>query len=107
MEVGIESYRGKLRQDCLGVSGYISTGLADTPENRKKPQKQAWEIEEDIAARTYTKDKYVSSVKHAKVVITDIGVLWGMYCEYIEPQIEKTTYLYEYINRIGKHIPSL
>ncbi|GET43095.1 Arm DNA-binding domain-containing protein [Microseira wollei] len=51
--VGIETHHGWLRLRLprtvtTGSSRYFSLGLQDTPDNRKKAQVIAWDIETDI-----------------------------------------------------------
>ncbi|BCL34593.1 hypothetical protein NSMS1_10400 [Nostoc sp. MS1] len=115
-EIGIENKQGKLRLRLprLIVDGslrYIYTGLADTPENRKKAQIVAWQLEEDI--RTGQLDPTLESYKQQfrpKITVVkkvDLLELWASYCEYKRPQLAPTTYQRDYIRKYAHHIRQL
>lgn len=92
--VGIESFRGKLRlrlpRTIAAKKRYISTGLQDTPENWKKAQRIAWDIEKDIDDRSLdlTVAKYkphnhltvIEAIKPKRALSLD--ELWKKYLEY-------------------------
>lgn len=93
--VGVESFQGKLRlrlPRTLGVKKrYISTGLDDTPKNRKMAYVVASEIEEDIEKEEvdFTWDKYRTHFQQPKLTaITSLqpqmklDELWDKYVEY-------------------------
>lgn len=51
--IGIETFQGRLRlrlPRSVTSKRYITLGLDDTPENRKKAQLKAWEIEADLSS---------------------------------------------------------
>jgi integrase len=103
--VGIEEFRNKLRLRLpRGISGsknrYISTGLQATPENWKKAQVKAWEIEQDISNGHFdsTLAKYklkshltlIKSVDKPQDILT-LYELWECYTDYKSKLIESTT----------------
>ncbi|MBW4453063.1 MAG: DUF3596 domain-containing protein [Nostoc indistinguendum CM1-VF10] len=87
-EVGIENKAEKLRLRlpraiAVGSSSYISTGLGATPENLKKAQVVAWQIEEDIKTGQLdpTLERYKQQFRPKTVVVTqkqtpDLLKLW-------------------------------
>lgn len=105
--VGLESKAGMLRLRLprsvnAGKQKYISLGLKDNPENRRKAMLRALEIERDIAAGIpITLDKKPD-------ICYDIRELWDRYLEFKKPQIEVTTYLRKYlkISRIVSKLPT-
>lgn len=119
--VGVERFRGKLRlrlprQIFGGKQKYISTGLEDTPENWKRIQSKAWQIEEDIATGGFdpSLEKYrpaayltllplLEKVAVASIALND---LWDKYTEYKSTQVEQTT-LYLNFRRVASHINKL
>jgi integrase len=115
--VGIENKQGKLRLRLprLIVDGslrYIYTGLTDTPDNRKKAQIVAWQLEEDI--RTGQLDPTLENYKQQfrpKIRVNtcslDLLELWTSYCEYKRPQLAETTYHRDYIRKYAHHIQGL
>ncbi|KOP22614.1 hypothetical protein AMR41_30700 [Hapalosiphon sp. MRB220] len=118
--VGVETKAGKLRLRlprtiAIDSSRYISTGLDDTPDNLKKVQRLAWEIEEDIQAGLFdvSLEKYKCLInrsnKPSGVIPTQIDLLtlWEKYCEYMKPQLAVTTYQKDYRGKYLNHIKSL
>lgn len=115
--VGVEEKAGKLRLRLpntvvQGSSRYISTRLDDTPENFKRVQRLAWDIEEDIKAGNfdptlgrYKPQSHLTVVKATKTL--DLSALWDLYSEYRKPQIAETTYRKEYVNKYRNHIAKL
>ncbi|GBE90849.1 Arm DNA-binding domain-containing protein [Nostoc cycadae] len=116
-EIGLENKQGKLRLRLPRVIAdgslrYIYTGLPDTPENRKKAQVIAWQIEEDI--RTGQLDPTLESYKQEfkpKTTVNkrepDLLELWVRFAEYKRPQLAVTTYEKDYIRKIPNHIKQL
>ncbi|GET42482.1 tyrosine-type recombinase/integrase [Microseira wollei] len=119
--VGIEAFRGKLRlrlpgEIFAGKQKYVSTGLEDTPENHKRAQTKAWQIEQDIITGNFdwTLEKYrpqshlslVKSVNEPQKALT-LAELWDGYCEYRKPQVAETTFRKEYAfyGKVIKGIP--
>ena len=120
--VGVEKFRGKLRlrlprQIFAGKQKYISTGLADTPENWKRTQSKAWQIEEDIATGSFdsTLEKY-SPTAHLTLVsplnkvvspeTMQLNDLWDKYTQYKSTQVEETTLRLNF-KRVASHINKL
>lgn len=118
--VGIEEFRGKLRlrlprQIFGGKQKYVSTGLEDTPENRKRANTKAWAIEEDIITGNFdpTLEKYrpkthlslIKSIDDLEKAST-LPELWNGYCDFRKPQVAETTFRKEY-TFYGKIINSL
>ncbi|AUT00352.1 site-specific integrase [Nostoc sp. CENA543] len=116
--VGIETKQGKLRLRlprtiCNVNCRYISTGLDDTPDNRRKVQVTAWQIEEDI--QNGKLDPTLSRYKfnQPSVIITrikdepDLQQLWAAYCEYRQPLVAYTTYKQKYLTHYANHIQRL
>lgn len=116
--VGIEVKQGKLRlrlpRTIADVNArYISTGLDDTPENRRKVQVKAWQIEEDIQNGkldpTLTRYKF----NHPSIIVKrttdepDLRQLWSAYCEYRKPLVAVTTYRNQYLVYYTNHISRL
>ena len=116
--VGIESFRGKIRlrlpRSIETKNRYISTGWQDTPENSKKAQKIAWQIEDDISRGTF--DSTLASYKpqhHLTVVqaiksqpALSLSELWEQYTEYRKPLIAETTLKIQYA-AVRNHIAKL
>ncbi|RCJ24301.1 hypothetical protein A6770_28450 [Nostoc minutum NIES-26] len=118
--VGVESRQGKLRlrlpRTIAEVNArYISTGLDDTPENQRKAQVIAWQIEEDIQAEQLdvTLEKYRHHQQASTVLVVkpkplpDLRELWQAYCEYREPLVSVTTFKQKYIGYFASHINKL
>ncbi len=119
--VGVEKFRGKLRlrlprQIFGGKQKYISTGLADTPENWKRTQSKAWQIEEDITTGNFDSslEKY-RPASHLtllplseEVSVTSIALndLWDKYTAYKSTQVEETTLRLNF-KRVASHINKL
>ncbi|MEH2440502.1 tyrosine-type recombinase/integrase [Nostoc sp.] len=121
--VGIETKGSKLRlrlpRTVAEVNArYISTGLDNTPENRRLAQVKAWEIEADIQHgrldTTLEKYRFVNNLS-SSVVITrasttthhDLRQLWLTYSEYRRPTVAITTYKQKYCGYFAKHISRL
>jgi integrase len=102
--VGVEVFRNKLRLRLPRTivkegSRYISTGLENLPENFKKAQITAWEIESDISNGIFdaTLQKYQPQ-KHLAVVLPikpktalKLDELWEQFTDYKAQLIEQTT----------------
>lgn len=118
--VGVEKFRGKLRlrlprQIFGGKQKYISTGLEDTPENWKRTQSKAWQIEEDIATghfdpslERYRIASYLSLSPLADKVAAPVALddLWDKYTAYKSTQVEETTLQLNF-KRVASHINKL
>jgi integrase len=116
--VGIESFRGKLRlrlpRAIDAYSRYISTGLQDTPENRKKVQVKAWEIEEDIATghldlslEKYKIQNHLTVVQAIKPKpALSLAQLWELYVEYKAKNVSTSTLKNTY-KAVASHIQKL
>lgn len=114
--VGIDVRQGKLRLRlpraiAKDASRYISTRLDDTPENLKKVQVVAWQIEEDLRTGHFdsTLEKYTSVFRPKLTVIKpakepEIGHLWEMYCQHRKSQVAATTFEKEYLRKFPNHI---
>ncbi len=102
--VGIEVFRNKLRLRLPRTlvkegSRYISTGLENFPENFKKAQITAWEIESDISngnfdttLQKYQPQKYLAVVLPIKPKTPlKLDELWGKFTDYKAQLIEQTT----------------
>lgn len=120
--VGIENKGGKLRLRLSrayhpeGKQVYISTRLPDTPDNRKKAQVKAWEIEEDLARgdfdlslARYTFQPKISLVSRNGSPVEAIKLidLWDSFCQYKRPQLEESTFIKEYQGDYRKRIETL
>ncbi len=119
--VAFEDKQGKWRlrlprEIAQGAARYISTKLESTPDNLKKAQRVAWEIEEDIATGNFDvtlqryQDRFKSKVTVLKVVpikSLELGQLWAKYCEYRKPLVAPTTYIKEYERKYTHHIEAL
>lgn len=95
---------------------YISTGLDDTPENRRRVQRTAWEIEEDIQHNRLdpTLSRYAFNKVSSNVVVTKatkdvptLTELWQAYCEHRKPLVSITTYRQKYCSYFANHINKL
>ncbi len=85
-----------------GKRHYISTGLADTPANKKLAEFRASEIEKDILSERFdeTLQKYKPKSALSTVTpVTPIGKpkpkldeLWNRYSEFKKPQVSPSTY---------------
>lgn len=118
-EVGIENKVGKLRLRlpraiAIGSSRYISTGLGATPENLKKAQVVAWQIEEDIKTGHLdpTLERYKQQFRPKTFVVTqkripDLLELWFGYAEYKRHQLAETTYRKDYLRKFPYHLRKL
>lgn len=107
--------RLQLRFHYGGKRHYISTGLADTPANRKLAEFRASEIEKDILYERFdpTLEKY--KPKSALSTVTPItpnqkqkpklDEFWDKYSEFKKPQVSPSTYGKDFIkhrNHIAK-----
>ena len=106
--VGIEEHQGyyrlRLPRAIADTSRYISTGLPVTPENYKRVQTVAWQIEADITAGTYHRDKYLPRFK-TKPALQNLTELWQRFCDYKEPGQAPATrrrYLRTYTGMIAR-----
>jgi integrase len=108
----------QLRFHYGGKRHYISTGLADTPANRKLAEFRASEIEKDILYERFdpTLEKY--KPKSALSTVTPVtpitpnqkqkpklDELWDKYSEFKKPQVSPSTYAKDFIkhrNHIAK-----
>lgn len=116
--VGIEVKNGKLRlrlpRTTADVNArYISTGLDDTPDNRRKAQVKAWEIEEDIQHGRLDTTLSRYKFQQPTVIITrpnalpDLCELWSAYCKHRKPLVAITTYRNHYMGYCRNHISRL
>lgn len=113
--VGIESFREKLRLRLPRTldtdSRYISTGLQDTPENRKKVQVKAWEIDQDIATGHLDPSLKKYKLQHHLTVVQAIkpkpalslAQLWELYVEYKAKSVSTSTLKNTY-KAVASHI---
>ncbi|WP_414582386.1 site-specific integrase [Scytonema sp. PCC 10023] len=115
--VGIENKKGKLRlrlprSVATDSARYLSTGMDATLDNHRKAQRVALEIEEDIRAGQFdlSFERYLGQFKTQPQKIvrgTDLGELWGRYCQYMKPQLAVTTYQRDYTRKYANHIQRL
>jgi integrase len=108
--------RLQLRFRVQGKRYYLSTGLADTPANRKLAELKAAEIEKDILYERFdlTLEKYKSQSALSTVTSTtpatkakpQLDELWAKYSEFKKPQISPSTYVKDYI-KCRNHISRL
>jgi integrase len=107
--------RLQLRFRYRGKRYYISTGLADTPNNRKLAELKASEIEKDILYERFdaTLEKYqphsalstVTPITPIKKPQPKLDELWDRYSEFKKPQISPSTYAKDFTkhrNHIAK-----
>lgn len=110
--------RLQLRFNYGGKRHYISTGLADTPANRKLAEFRASEIEKDILYERFdpTLEKYkpqsaLSTVTPVTPITPNqkqkpqLDQLWDKYSEFKKPQVSPSTYAKDFIkhrNHIAK-----
>lgn len=114
--VGIDERQGKWRirlprAIAKDSARYISTRLNATPENLKKVQVVAWQIEEDLTTGNFDAnlDRYSSAFKPQLTVIKpakepDLITLWDVYCEHRKSQVAITTFKKEYLLKFPSHI---
>ncbi len=121
--VGIEvkdgNYRLRLPRTLVGSgSRYISTRLPSTPENSKRVQVVAWEIEAAIQSGDIVQsiDKFRDSFKPITLGSKTKAIplkplvlveLWVLYCEYKKPQLATTTYLHQHVGAWLNHFKKL
>jgi integrase len=121
--VGIESkdgkYRLRLPRTLVGSgSRYISTKLPINPENSKRVQIVAWEIEAAIQSGDIAQsiDKFRDSFKPLtldckpkvlKFKPLSLVELWVLYCEYKKPQLAATTYRLHHTGVLLNHFKKL
>ncbi|MEH2302321.1 MAG: DUF3596 domain-containing protein [Nostoc sp.] len=107
--------RLQLRFRYRGKRYYISTGLADTQNNRKLAELKASEIEKDILCERLdlTLEKYqpqsalstITPVTPIKKPKPNLNELWDRYSEFKKPQISPSTYVKDFAkhrNHIAK-----
>lgn len=108
IKVAIEEYRGLYRlrlPRSIYPQRYISTGLHLSPENYKKVQLVAWEIEEDAKSGYLDITKYKQRFQSKVITVTTSLVeLWAEYCEYKKPNLAPTTYQHEYVRAVSRFI---
>ena len=104
--------RLQLRFSYGGKRHYISTGLPDSPANRKLAELKAAQIEQDILYERFdaTLEKYQSKSSLSTVTpVTPIRTkpeldeLWDKYCEFKKPQVSPSTYAKDF-TRHRNHI---
>jgi integrase len=119
--VGIEVIGSRLRLRLprqaitATITRYISTGLDSTPDNHKKLQVIAWDIERDIKADIFTQtyQSYLDIFKPKPIPKpttpkpTTLRLLWASYCDYKQPQLAATTYTQDYCKKWANHIALL
>ncbi len=119
--VGIEVIGSRLRlrlprqATTATITRYISTGFNNTPDNHKKLQVLAWDIERDIKANKLaeTHQGYIDTLKPKPVPKptiakpTTFSQLWATYCDYKQPQLAATTYTQDYCKKWANHIAKL
>lgn len=117
--VAIEEKQGKWRLRlprtvAKDSQRYIATRLDATPENFKKAQTKAWEIEEDISKERFdtSLSRYQFSVTPVLTVISkvtepNLGELWQRYSDYRQSQVAITTFKQTYQVRYLNHINNL
>lgn len=108
--------RLQLRFSYGGKRHYISTGLADTPANRKLAELKASEIEKDIINEQFdvTLEKYqpksalstVTPVTPIRKAKPELDQLWEKYSEFKKPQISPSTYVKDFTKQ-RNHIAKL
>ena len=114
--IGIEEKNGRLRlrlprSVADGSSRYISTGL--TPEDFRKVQIVAWQIEEDIETEQLdtSLERYRSAFQQKQKVVKrspeDLVSLWSKYSDYMRTQVAETTYEKEYKRKYKSKIDQL
>jgi integrase len=122
-QVGIETVGTRFRlrlprqATTATITRYISTGLENTPDNHKKVQVIAWDIERDIKAdkldQTYQgyldhfKPKVLVPPPQPKLKPTTLSQLWANYCTFRKPQLAATTYSLDYCKKWANHIAKL
>lgn len=126
--IALENFRGKLRLRLPrflfgGVQKWISLGLNDNAESRKKARAYINRIEIDIAEDTFDftlesyKPKKKTYTAHLQVLPSkptqigtpiepDLDTLWVAYTNFKKPQLQISTILYDY-NRVAKQIAQI
>ncbi|MBD2449718.1 DUF3596 domain-containing protein, partial [Nostoc sp. FACHB-152] len=107
--------RLQLRFRYKGKRYYISTGLADTPNNRKFAESKASEIENDMLYKQLdlTLQKYqpqfalttITLITPIKKPKPELNQLWDRYSEFKKPQVSPSTYAKDFVkhrNHIAK-----
>lgn len=102
VSVIISNSRLQLRFRYRGERYYISTGLADTPNNRKLAELRASEIEKDILCERLdlTLQRYqpqsalttITPITPIKKPKPELDELWNKYSEFKKPQISPSTF---------------
>ncbi len=103
--------RLQLRFRYEGKRYYISTGLTDTPSNRKLAETKASEIEQDILCKELdlTLQKYqphsvlstITSITPIKKPKPDLDELWEKYSEFKKPQVSPSTFAKDFTKKLG------
>ena len=102
VQVRSSNHRLQLVFSFGGKRYFVSTGLGDTPFNRKQAQDKALEVERDIAYGEFNPDhlekyKVQAALTTAEVVTTiaepqlTLAALWGKYVTYKAPQASPKT----------------
>jgi len=91
---------------------YISTRLEATPENLRKCQKIAWDIEEELSQGKFNVETYRNLFKYPKLTLVptakpNLLELWSGFCAHKKPSLSPTTYLKEYCRKYTNHIKKL
>lgn len=113
--VGIEEKQGKWRlrlprSVAKDSQRYISTGLDATPENLRRVQIKAWQIEEDIRSGLLdiSLERYKPQIAAREArSLPDLQQLWQKYCEYKKPQLSPITFEQDFLRRYGVFIDRL
>jgi integrase len=108
--------RLQLRFRYDGKRYYVSTGLADTPANRKLAQLRASEIEQDILCEQFDLSLEKYQPQSALSTITPftpiwksqpkLDELWDKYSEFKKPQVSPSTYTKDF-SKHKNHIAKL
>lgn len=108
--------RLQLRFRYGGKRHYISTGLADTPANRKLAELHALEIEKDILCEEFDETLQKYQPKSALSTVTPItpirkpkpqlDELWDKYSQFKKPQVSPSTYAKDF-SKHRNHIAKL
>jgi integrase len=115
-KVGIEKVGNKLRlrlpRNVGTANRYINTGLDDSPDNLKRVQLLAWDIEGDIAiGKLQPSPNYLERFKPETPKTPDTPItlaeLWAKYCDYKQHQLSSTTYTQDYCKKWANHIANL
>ncbi len=120
--VSINAKAGKLRIVLPrsiggGQQHCIYTGFDDTPQNRRKAQMVALQIESDVEAEKLdcSLEKYRTALgvfkeqQRLQIIpkAPNLKQLWAKYCEFKEHQVSPTSYLQDFVGRYAKAIDNL